>query len=206
MSITQPRIYLASQSPRRRELLKQVGINFEMLLLRSDPRRILDVDETPLSNEQPEVYVRRVCEDKVRVGWDALLSRNLPFFPVLAADTTVALEGKIFGKPRDREDAAAMLHQLSGRQHQVLSAVAAALNERIEVRLSVTNVTFATLSEERIHRYLLTNEGYDKAGAYGIQGYASAFVQRIEGSYSGVMGLPLFETVELLRAFGYPMP
>lgn len=206
MSIIQPRIYLASQSPRRRELLKQVGISFELLLLRSDSRRMVDADESPHVDELPEEYVKRVCEDKARAGWDALKFRNLPPFPVLAADTTVALDGNILGKPRDREDAAAMLRQLSGRQHQVLSAVAVALDDRVEIRLSATTVTFATLSEERIHRYLLTNEGHDKAGAYGIQGHAGAFVQRIEGSYSGVMGLPLYETVELLRAFGYPAP
>ncbi len=206
MSIIQPRIYLASQSPRRRELLKQVGISFEMLLLRSDPRRMVDADETPHADELPEEYVKRICEDKARAGWDALEFRSLPFFLVLAADTTVTVDGKILGKPHDREEAAAMLRQLSGRQHQVLSAVAAAFEERIEIRLSTTTVTFATLSEERIHRYLLTNEGHDKAGAYGIQGHAGAFVQRIEGSYSGVMGLPLYETVELLRVFGYPTP
>jgi septum formation protein len=206
MSITQPRIYLASQSPRRRELLKQIGVNFAMLLLRSDPRRMVDVDETPLPDELPEAYVLRISETKARVGWDALVSRNLPHFPVLAADTTVALGGDIIGKPRDREDAIAMLHQLSGRQHQVLSAVAIAFGERIETRLSVTSVTFVKLTEERINRYVLTNESHDKAGAYGIQGYAGAFVQRIEGSYSGVMGLPLCETADLLRNFGYSAP
>ena len=206
MSIIQPRIYLASQSPRRRELLKQIGINFEMLLLRSDPRRMVDVDETPRAGEPPEEYVKRICGSKVRAGWNARQFRNLPPFPVLAADTTVTLDNNILGKPRDREDAAAMLRRLSGQRHQVLSAVAVAFEERVEIRLSTTFVTFATLSEERIHRYLLTNEGHDKAGAYGIQGYAGAFVQRIEGSYTGVMGLPLCETVELLHAFGYPAP
>ncbi len=206
MSIIQQRVYLASQSPRRRELLKQIGVNFELLLLRSDHRRMEDVDETPRAGEPAEEYVQRICKDKALAGWDALLARNRPLFPVLAADTTVTLDGSILGKPRDREDAAAMLRQLSGRQHLVLSAVSVALDERIETRLSTTTVTFAALSEERIHRYLLTNEGHDKAGAYGIQGHAGAFAQRIEGSYSGVMGLPLFETVELLRAFGYPAP
>jgi septum formation protein len=206
MSIIQSRIYLASQSPRRRELLKQIGVNFEMLLLRSDPRRMIDVDETPLPDEQPEAYVQRICKDKVRTGWNALTSRNLPPYPVLAADTTVTLDGKIIGKPRDREDALAMLRQLSGRQHQVLSAVAVAFGDRIEARLSATTVTFAALSEERIHRYVLTNESHDKAGAYGIQGQAGAFAQRIEGSYSGVMGLPLYETAELLRSFGQMVP
>jgi len=206
MSIIQPRIYLSSQSPRRRELLKQVGINFEMLLLRSDPRRKIDVDEAPLENEAPVDYVQRICRCKADAATDALLARNLRPLPVLAADTTVTLDSRIIGKPRDREDAIAMLHQLSGRQHQVLSAVAVAFGERIETRLSTTTVTFAPLSEERIHRYVLTNESHDKAGAYGIQGHAGAFIERIDGSYSGVMGLPLFETVELLRIFGYPAP
>lgn len=201
--ITQPRIYLASQSPRRRELLKQIGVNFEMLLLRSDLRRNADVDETPRDGELPDAYVKRVCEDKARAGWAALRSRNLPVFPVLAADTSVILDGGILGKPRDREEAAAMLRKLSGRQHQVLSAVAVAFEERLEMRLSASNITFAALGEDRIMRYILTNEPLDKAGAYGIQGYAAAFVRSMEGSYSGVMGLPLFETAELLREFGY---
>ena len=202
--IIHPRIYLASQSPRRRELLKQIGVNYEMLLLRSDPRRNVDVDETPHAGELPEAYVKRVCEAKASAGWAALQFRNLPPFPVLAADTSVILDDDILGKPGGREEAAAMLRRLSGRQHQVLSAVAIAFGERIETRLSVTAVTFSALDDERIHRYLLTNEWNDKAGAYGIQGHASKFVQHIEGSYSGVMGLPLFETAELLQAFGYP--
>lgn len=203
--IIHPRIYLASQSPRRRDLLKQIGVNYEMLLLRSDPRRNVDVDETPHAGELPEAYVKRVCEAKASAGWAALQFRNLPPFPVLAADTSVILDGEIIGKPGDREEAAAMLRRLSGQQHQVLSAVAVAFDERIETRLSATAVTFAALGEERIHRYLLTNEWNDKAGAYGIQGHAGKFVQHIEGSYSGVMGLPLFETAELLQAFGYPV-
>jgi septum formation protein len=206
MSVIQPRIYLASQSPRRRELLKQIGVSFDMLLMRNDPRRKIDVDETPQENEAPVDYVQRISHAKATAGWDALAFRNLPPYPVLAADTTVTLDGKIIGKPRDREDATAMLHQLSGRQHQVLSAVTIAFGDHIETRLSTTAVTFAALSEERIHRYVLTNESHDKAGAYGIQGQAGAFVQRIEGSYSGVMGLPLCETVEILRNFGYPAP
>ena len=203
--IIQPRIYLASQSPRRRELLKQIGVNFEMLLLRSDPRRNVDVDETPFAQESPEDYVRRVCEAKAKAGWNGLNLRNLPAFPVLAADTSVILDGRIIGKPCDRDEAAAMLRQLSGQQHQVLSAVAVSFEERTETRLSVSKITFATLSEERIMRYILTNEPLDKAGAYGIQGYAAAFIQEMEGSYSGVMGLPLFETAELLQLFGYPV-
>ncbi len=203
--ISHPRIYLSSQSPRRRELLKQIGINFETLLLPSNTSHKMHVDETPYTDESPEVYVQRVCQEKVKAGWMSLQFRNLPPFPVLAADTSVILDGKIIGKPQDREQAAATLRALSGRQHQVLSAVAATFEERTEIRLSASKVTMATLSEERIRRYILTSEPLDKAGAYAIQGYAAAFIQHIDGSYSGVMGLPLFETAELLQAFGYPI-
>ena len=201
-----PRIYLCSQSPRRRELLKQIGVNFEPLLLRNDPRRNMDVDETPHPDEDPEAYVRRVCEAKARAGWDSLLARGLPPFPVLAADTTVALGKQIMGKPFDREEATRMLRELSGSQHQVLTAIAMIHKDHFELRLSTTTVTFAQISDERIHRYVMTDEPHDKAGAYGIQGHAGSFVQSITGSYTGVMGLPLAETVELLQIFGYPVP
>ncbi len=204
MSLKQARIYLCSQSPRRRELLKQVGINYEMLLLRNDPRRQVSVDETPMENEAPLEYVQRICAAKALAGWNAMLYRNLPPLPVLAADTTVTLDGRIIGKPRDHAHAAEILRTLSGRQHQVLTAIAVSFEERTEMRISATTVTFAKLDDGRIHRYLLGNEAHDKAGAYGIQGYAGAFIERIEGSYTGVMGLPLFETVELLKMFGYP--
>jgi septum formation protein len=204
--ITPTRIYLASQSPRRRELLKQIGINFEVLLMRADPRRNIAVDETPHADEQPENYVRRVSQAKAEVGYSVLRFRNLPPAPVLAADTAVALDGKIFGKPDSPAQAAAMLRQFSGREHQVLSAVSIALDEHVEVAVSVSTVRFATLSEERIRRYLHTREYMDKAGAYAIQGQAGAFIEHLSGSYSGVMGLPLFETVQLLQRFGYPTP
>ena len=206
MKIIQPRIYLASRSPRRRELLKQIGINFEMLLLRSDPRRSIDVDEIPVVDEQPVDYVQRVCREKAETGYSVLRLRNLPPFPVLAADTTVTLEGKIIGKPEDETQAAEMLRELSGREHQVLSAVAVAVEEHVEVALSISTVRFATLNEERIRRYLHTREYSDKAGGYGIQGYAAAFIEHLSGSYSGVMGLPLYETVQLLQRFDYPVP
>ena len=205
MSMT-TQIYLASQSPRRSDLLKQIGIDFQLLSLRADPRRLPDIDETPLSTEMPADYVQRICQAKARAGWESLLYRKLPHMPVLSADTTVTLDHKIIGKPRDRAEAAATLRLLSGRKHQVLSAVAVVLGERLQVRLSTTDVTFATLTEERIQHYLNNNEAHDKAGAYGIQGSAAAFVQHIEGSYSGVVGLPLFETAELLQSFGYPAP
>jgi septum formation protein len=204
--ITQPRIYLASQSPRRRELLKQIGVSFEMLLLRSDPRRNLEVDETPHAGEPPESYVKRIAQAKAEAGYAALRFRNLPSFPVLAADTTVTLEGRIFGKPEGAEQAADMLRQLSGKQHRVLSAVAVSLDEHVEVALSISEVRFVELSEARILRYLHNREYADKAGGYAIQGQAGAFVEHLSGSYSGVMGLPLFETVQLLQHFGYPTP
>ncbi|HUW25532.1 MAG TPA: nucleoside triphosphate pyrophosphatase [Gallionella sp.] len=204
--IIQPRIYLASQSPRRRELLKQIGVSFGVLLLRTDPHREIGVDEAPHAGELPLDYVQRVCQAKAETGYAALGLRNLPPFPVLAADTIVVLDGKIFGKPGNAEQAAAMLRQLSGREHQVLSAVAVALGEHVEAALSTSTVRFAPLDEERIHRYLLTHEYTDKAGGYGIQGHAGAFIEHLSGSYSGVMGLPLFETVQLLRHFDYPVP
>ncbi len=204
--IKHPRIYLASQSPRRRELLKQIGIHYESLLIRSNSRRTLDVDETPHPGEAPVDYVQRVSSTKARAGWETLALRNLPAYPVLAADTTVTLNGEIIGKPDDQEHAAEILRKLSGTQHQVLTAVSMALGERLETRLSTTTITFDTLTEDRIRRYLHTHEAHDKAGAYGIQGYAGAFVKHIDGSYTGVMGLPLYETVELLRLFGYPAP
>jgi septum formation protein len=132
MSIMQPRIYLASQSPRRRELLKQIGIRFELLLLRTDSRRHADVDEAPYPGEAPEVYVQRLSRGKAQVGFDALQLRHLPPHPVLAADTTVTLDGKIFGKPHHADQAATMLRELSGREHQVLTAVAIAMGSHIE--------------------------------------------------------------------------
>ncbi|MFA6921048.1 MAG: nucleoside triphosphate pyrophosphatase [Gallionella sp.] len=206
MSIMQPRIYLASQSPRRRELLKQIGISFEPLLLRTDPRRKIDVDETPYSGESPEVYVQRVCMEKAQFGFDVLKFRHLQPQPVLAADTTVTLDGKIFGKPENAEQAANMLRELSGREHRVLTAVAVAMGNRIESLLSTSRVKFTPLSEERIKRYVQSNEYTDKAGGYAIQGIAGAFVEYLEGSYSGVMGLPLFETTQLLQRFNFQAP
>ncbi|MBU1213789.1 MAG: septum formation inhibitor Maf [Gammaproteobacteria bacterium] len=202
MSLSHSRIYLASQSPRRRELLKQIGVRFDPLLLRNDPRRGIQVDETPLEGELPADYVQRICREKAEAGWEALMLRKLRIHPVLAADTTVTVNGKIIGKPVNNEHALQILSELSGTSHQVLTAVAVVLENRLEMRLSTTTITFAELSEARIRRYLLTGEAHDKAGAYGIQGAAGAFIKHIDGSYTGVMGLPLCETVELLQSFG----
>ena len=202
MSLNKPRLYLASQSPRRRELLKQIGIHFEPLLLRNDPRRGIDVDEIPLRGELPEVYVERVCREKAAAAVQAITLRNLRPAPILTADTIVTIDGSILGKPSDDQHAAEMLRSLSGKRHLVLTAVAVVLGERIECSTSSTTITFATLSEETVRRYLQFGEARGKAGSYGIQGHAGAFVERLEGSYTGVVGLPLFETVELLKSFG----
>lgn len=196
------RIYLASRSPRRRELLKQIGVGYEMLLLREDLARGADVDETPLPDEAPLDYVRRIAQAKAATGWLRVEQRHLPHLPVLAADTAVAAGGRIMGKPTDSQAAAEMLSVLSGREHEVLSAVALAYEGRMEMRLSVSTVVFKALSAEQIRRYVLTGEPLDKAGAYAIQGKAAAFVSSLSGSYSGVMGLPLSETAELLADFG----
>lgn len=195
-------IYLASRSPRRRELLKQIGIDFEMLLLRSDPRRTIDVDETPQPGETADAYVQRMARTKAQVGVRVLAMRRLREKPILAADTTVVLGEEIIGKPEGREHAAEILAALSGREHRVISVVALAYRERIEERVSVSTVAFRSLSAAEIRRYVDTGEPLDKAGAYGIQGRAGMFVTRIEGSYSGIMGLPLAETTELLQKFG----
>jgi len=206
MSTNQPRIYLASQSPRRRELLKQIGVNFEVLLLRADAGRGVDVDESPLPGEAAEDYVLRICREKSVRGSSILRYRNLPAAPVLAADTSVILDGRILGKPENPEHAAEMLRRLSGREHQVLTGIAVALGERVDMAMSVSTVRFIELDEERIRRYLFTGEGNDKAGGYAIQGLAGAFVAHLSGSYSGVVGLPLCETVALLKRFNIPTP
>ena len=201
MSISDKRIYLASRSPRRRDLLKQIGVPFELLLLREDLRRGADVDETPLPDESPGVYVLRMANEKAAMAVRQIAYRALPQKPVLAADTTVVFDGQIVGKPDDAEHAARILRALSGREHQVLTAVAVALREQVETQISVSSVWFRELSDADIRRYCASGEPLDKAGAYGIQGRAGAFVTRIAGSYSGIMGLPLAETVELLQKF-----
>ena len=197
-------IYLASRSPRRRELLKQVGVSFEIVLLREDLRRGADVDETPLPDEKPEAYARRIACSKAEVAARYMGRRALPARPVLAADTTVVLDNRIVGKPADREDAFSILKALSGRQHEVITsvAVAVAMPDRVEHAISISKVWFRALRDEEIRRYVATGEPLDKAGAYAIQGRAAAFTTRIEGSFSGIMGLPLAETADLLRKFG----
>ena len=193
-------IYLASRSPRRRELLAQIDVRFHLLLFRDQPRQPPDVDETPLVDEAPDVYVQRLARLKAEVAWQRMLQRRLRAAPVLSADTTVTLGGRILGKPADRAEAQAMLAALSGATHEVLTAVALKHSEGLESALSRSAVTFKRLSQEEIRRYVASGECDDKAGAYAIQGRAATFVVELRGSYSGVMGLPLYETAELLAA------
>jgi len=202
MGLGNKRIYLASRSPRRRELLKQIGVGFELVLLRADPRRGVDVDETPLPDEAADAYALRIACSKATVAVQQIARRGLPAYPVLAADTTVVCDGAIIGKPADADDAAQILARLSGRAHRVISAVALAHQDQVETRLSDSSVEFRALAADEIRRYVATGEPFDKAGAYAVQGRAAAFVPRISGSYSGIMGLPLAEAAELLRRFG----
>jgi septum formation protein len=200
-------IYLASRSPRRRELLAQMGVKFEHLLFRGGARQDADTDEAVQPGENPDDYVRRVTLMKAAAAWErVVMRRGLQHKPVLAADTTVALASEILGKPEDRADAERILALLSGTQHRVLTAVAIQLDSRVEMAVSESRVTFAALDEARIAAYVASGEPFDKAGAYAIQGRAGAFVERLEGSYTGVMGLPLYETAQLLRLFGVMVP
>ncbi|MGP1678918.1 MAG: Maf family protein [Burkholderiales bacterium] len=195
-------IYLASRSPRRRELLNQIGVAHEVLTRRITAERSPDVNEHPLPGEKPRDYVLRVCRDKVESGWMRVIQRRLPLRGVLAADTTVCIDDEILGIPADATEAADFLARLSGREHEVLTAVAFKLLARMETELSVTAVRFRELDRAEIARYVASGEPRDKAGAYGIQGRAGGFIAEIRGSYSGVVGLPLYETELLLSRFG----
>jgi septum formation protein len=190
-------IYLASKSPRRQELLRQIGVRFEMLEPQ-DPHAA-EALEAVLPGESPSVYVRRVVRAKLEAAVAGLAARGLAPAPVLAADTTVAIGGSLLGKPATPDEARDMLRRLSGRTHRVLTAVALAQSSRRELAVSVSRVTFARLTAAQIDAYVASGEPFDKAGGYGIQGAAGAFARRIEGSYSGIMGLPLYETARLLR-------
>jgi septum formation protein len=192
----EPFIYLASGSPRRRELLAQLGLSFDLL--------VTDIDESLQSGELADAYVCRLARDKARAALGQMPVRRAP---VLGADTAVVVDRHILGKPADRETAAAMLRRLSGRDHDVLTAVALVDadgdEQREAVAVSRTVVTFRALSDAEIDGYWATGEPCDKAGGYAIQGFGAIFIEAIHGSYSGVMGLPLFETAHLLNGFGY---
>jgi septum formation protein len=192
---TQDFIYLASGSPRRSELLRQIGVPFRVISA--------EVDETALEGETPLAYVSRLAEAKSACGW--LRSGQLPEAAVLAADTAVVLDGRILGKPRDQDDALRMLRDLSGRTHEVLTAVAVRTCAGHRSAVSRSEVTFRCIDAAEARAYWETGEPRDKAGAYAIQGYAAVFIADLKGSYSGVMGLPLFETAQLLEAAGLRM-
>ena len=199
-------IYLASRSPRRRELLRQIGVTFEIIPLREAPRHPADVDETPRPGETPEAYVLRVACEKAQAAVGITRARRLAGRPVLAADTTVVCDDMILGKPENAAAALRMLTSLAGRAHRVLTAVAVKAGDVIDTRVSESQVWFRALTAEEIRRYIATGESTDKAGAYAVQGRAAAFITRIEGSYSGIMGLPLAETADLLRNHGISVP
>jgi septum formation protein len=203
-------IYLASRSPRRRELLHQIGVRFETLLLRHEPRRPADVDETQQPSEAAHAYVERIAREKAVCGARVLVARSQVFRPVLAADTVVVLDGEVLGKPDSRAQAAQFLQRLGGRTHEVRTVVALVATPGPNVdplmATSVSQVTMRSISDEEVERYCASNEPMDKAGAYAIQGRAAIFVERLEGSYSGVVGLPLAETASLLVRAGIRVP
>lgn len=200
-----PFVYLASRSPRREELLRQIGVDCEVFV-DSPPGSADAVDETPHPDEPPAEYVVRIARAKTDAGLRALRAKHKAMHPLLAADTTVATGDRIFGKPESPSEAAAMLRDLSGLTHRVYTAVALAWQDRVAMALSETAVTLRTLAEDEIACYVESMEPMGKAGAYAIQGRAAVFVERIEGSYSGVMGLPLFETARLLQGAGLMLP
>ena len=194
-------IYLASQSPRRKQLLEQLGVKFELLL----PQAHEDAEalENVMPHEKPRAYVQRVTALKLEAALQRLKRQGLEQAPVLCSDTTVALGTTILGKPENAEHAKAMLRQLSGKTHRVLTAVAIGTPRKQCHALSISQVRFGKLSKHDIDRYVESQEPIGKAGAYAIQGKAAAFISHISGSYSGIMGLPMFETAGLLREFGF---
>jgi septum formation protein len=192
------KIYLASRSPRRGELLRQIGVDFDVL-----PS---DVDESVRPDESPEHYVLRLAREKAEVCAQRIVIDGMALMPVLAADTTVCADGEILGKPESDDEAVAMLRTMSDRWHTVHTGIALAFDGRVEIALSSTQVEMAPLTETEIAAYIASGEPRDKAGAYGIQGLAGVFIRRIEGSYSGVMGLPVYETAQLLKKAGIHLP
>ncbi len=194
-------IYLASQSPRRSQLLDQLGVRHELLL--PGPEEDAEGLEVVLGNEAPAAYVRRVTQLKLDAALNRLAIRGLPEAPVLCSDTTVALGRVIFGKPADAADAERMLAALSGKTHRVLTAISLGTVAKNYQAMSESRVTFDQMSGQQIQTYVATGEPLGKAGAYAVQGRAAAYISRLSGSYSGIMGLPLFETAQLLRFFAY---
>lgn len=197
------RLYLASRSPRRRELLHQMGVDFDTIAFGDGMHKDPEVDETPFPGEDPVVYVERVTRAKAEFGLALLAERHLPLRPVLSADTTLEFNGEIIGKPVNAADATAILQRLSGQTHHVLTGVAVSHQGQTEYVLSRSQVRFRELEEDEIRHYVISGEPMDKAGAYGIQGKAGLFVEYIAGSYTGIMGLPVCETGQLLKRFRF---
>ena len=195
-------IYLASKSPRRRELLRQIGVDFELLLLREKTPRGPDVTEHVLPGEAARDYVARVTGEKAACAANIVRTRKLPPRIILAADTTVVIDDQILGKPVDFAEASAMLRALAGRSHDVLTSIAILHDDQLSQLTQCSQVVFAPMTEQEIAAYCATREPYDKAGGYGIQGSAGAFISHIAGSYTGIMGLPLYETAQLLKQAG----
>lgn len=194
-------VYLASQSPRRRQLLEQLDVRYELLL--PDPHEDSEALETVHPGEAPSAYVRRVTGLKLDAALERLRRRGLPPAPILCSDTTVALGRTIYGKPEDERDAARMLRELAGATHRVLTAVAVQGGRKRREALSASRVTFAPMTPAQVRAYVATGEPMGKAGAYAVQGRAAAYISGMRGSYSGIMGLPMFETAQLLRTFGW---
>jgi len=192
-----PFVYLASQSPRRRELLAQIGVRHEPLL--AGPDEDAEALESEIAGELPAAYVERVTRAKLHAARHRLKARGLPFAPILCSDTTVALGRRIFGKPADAVDAHATLSKLAGKTHRVITAVALAWGRDEAVAVNISKVRFAAIGDAEIVHYVATGEPFGKAGAYAIQSAAAAWISHIDGSYSGIMGLPLYETAQLLR-------
>jgi septum formation protein len=190
-------VYLASQSPRRRQLLAQIGVQYELLL--ASPEEDAEALEVVKPGEAPLTYVKRVTLLKLEAAVMRMKMRGLPHAPILCADTTVALGREILGKPEDAKDALRILKMLSGQTHRVLTAVAVASNRKRAICVSVSQVTFAPMKLADIKSYIASGEPMGKAGAYGVQGLAATHISEIKGSYSGIMGLPLFETAQLLK-------
>jgi septum formation protein len=197
---TSPFLYLASQSPRRRQLLEQIGVRYELLL--PDDDEDSEALEAVQGGEAPARYVRRVTGLKLDAAVARMKRRGLPAAPVLCSDTTVALGRTIYGKPSDARDAARMLRELSGHTHRVLTAVAVQAGRRRAEAVSDSRVSFATLTPADIRAYVASGEPMGKAGAYAVQGRAAVHISRIDGSYTGIMGLPLHETARLLKEIG----
>ena len=193
-------VYLASQSPRRRQLLEQLGVQYELLL--ADASEDAEALELVLKNEAPAAYVKRVTALKLDAAVARLVRRKLPSAPVLCSDTTVAMGRTIYGKPENAQDAERMLSELAGRTHRVLTAIAVQQGAQRFQAVSTSRVSFEPMTAEKINAYVATGEPMGKAGAYGIQGRVAMHIMRIDGSYSGIMGLPLWETAALLQAAG----